>query len=129
MPLPRQLPASSFDPRFRDLLLAGAIKRLELKCATGRQARELRKRLHAFRQAVRREGREEYAALMRAIVTVEPPHPQHLGPSLLVVSPRDSKYNDILSQFEANPVSAPTLDDDPLAAFSPLGQNNAEEQK
>lgn len=86
-------PLSSFNPRFRELLLAGAVGEVKLTCSSRSEATKLRQRLNQYRFAVKQHSPDDTASwepLYRCIV-----QQKH---SILVLRPRDSEFENVLDR-------------------------------
>ena len=87
-------PLSSFDPRFRDLLLDGAKAVIELPCNSRGEATRLRQRLNQYRFACKKHFGEadphEWEPLYRCIVQQRA--------ATLILRPRDSEFDSVLSR-------------------------------
>ena len=86
-------PLSSFNPRFRELLLQGAVGEVKLTCASRSEATKLRQRLNQYRFAVKQHSPDDTASwepLYRCIV-----QQKH---SILVLRPRDSEFETVLDR-------------------------------
>ena len=98
------IPLSSFDPRFRNLLLEGAKAPLEVPCASRSEAVRLRQRLNQYRFACKQHfasEAHEWEPLYRCIV-------QQNG-NTLVLRPRDSEFDTALSAAGLSPQGAQIL--------------------
>jgi hypothetical protein len=101
-------PLSSFDPRFRELLLQGAKEVVEIPCASRSEAVRLRQRLNQYRFAAKQYfGEADHSAwepLYRCIVQQKD--------TVLLLRPRDSEFDKALGLAGALPKAAAVLPDD-----------------
>lgn len=96
-------PASSFGPELLALLKSGAESRVEIPFAKGKDAIRLRHRIHQLRAAMRRDKHPDWEQVYRTQVLLEGPHikpgvPDPNQPQVLVVSPRDSEFNEAIQR-------------------------------
>ncbi len=92
-----RLPLSSFDPRFRELLMRGAVKEFSITCETIREARAMRARIHTYRSQAKMHygdaGRAEWEPLyLCRIVLVKSPAIR------LCFEPRQAEFDHLLSK-------------------------------
>lgn len=95
---PPDLPLSSFDPRYKELLLRGAQKEFTLTFETLKEARGFRALIHTYRSRAKKHfgdaGREEWEPLyLCAIYLVKAPAIQ------LRFAPRHDQFSHILAQL------------------------------
>lgn len=95
MNLPRDLPLTAIDPRYRDLLLRGSRERFILPCQDEKQATRFRQTLQAFRHRMKKHhgdsasGRAEWEPLYGCIIRKDGSH--------LIFEPRFAEFDDVLS--------------------------------
>lgn len=104
-----KLPLSSFDPRYRVLLLAGTRQRLELPAMEHGRATKLRQDMQEYRVTAKREKQPDWEPLYQSIVRLERLTETH---SRIVIEPRNSSFNDVLPNLEevAKQVGEPATD-------------------
>lgn len=115
MTAPKYLPLAAFPRSFRALLLKGALEEVQVKCASLRQARALRTRLHHFRRTARLEKDPVWEQLFRPIITVP-----ETDPPVCLIRPRDLEFSDVLAAAGIEDATADELISpgyDPLAEF------------
>jgi hypothetical protein len=112
MNMPRDLPLSSVDPRYRDLLLRGSRERFLLTCESEKQATRFRQTLQAFRFRMKKHhgdtsaGRAEWEPLYGCIIRKD-------GCSL-IFEPRFAEFDSVLG---GTPLpTAPRIDASDLLA-------------
>ncbi|MGH7472325.1 MAG: hypothetical protein ACREJW_00120 [Candidatus Methylomirabilales bacterium] len=90
-------PLESFDPRFRSILLAGALRTITLPFPTHKQAAAFQVRLHTYRSRVRKElGQPAAAPLYRCRTSLRAAESGH--GFILVLHPWDSEHNSIFEK-------------------------------
>lgn len=99
------VPIESFDPRLKDLLIQGATQRVEIPCETQHQRTALRNQLFDYRARAREQKLEGAAQLYRAKVSFASTE-EH--PYLLIIAPRGSEFDSILSRAKVMGAQAPT---------------------
>lgn len=122
-----EMPISSFDPRYGELILRGAVERVEVKQTSRKDARRLANLLITFRARMKREYLGKDASKW------EPYYGAIIGVSedgfSTVIRPRDQEAEHLLQNIsiggntvagiEGKPIEAglPAFDHDPLAEF------------
>lgn len=118
MPTTTNLPLSSFDPRYKQLLLRGAGERFEVPCSSLKEARALRARIHTFRSRAKKHfgdrQREEWEPLFQCIIFLRE------APLRLIFTPRSSEFDAALFSIPLSGKSAP-----PLAAPEPRSERDS----
>lgn len=101
-----RFPLESFDPRFRELLLKGAVEEIVLEFDTARKAIAFQQRLHTYRSQVRKSGDETYTLLYRAR-TSRRDHGTKDDPSTLKIFPADSQWGKVFEQVDLTHIPMP----------------------
>lgn len=100
MPRPSKYPISSFDPRFRELLLKGAMEEIRLDFPTKKAAIAFQQRLQLYRATVRKEGKpEEYEILYRCRTSRRDSGTMN-DPSTLYIRPNDIQFSQVFDQVD-----------------------------
>lgn len=118
------VPIEAFDPRIKQLLLDGSVKRIEVPCISSSQRVALRNQLFDYRARAREQGVADATSLYRAKVTFGPIRGEgeaRVYP--LIIAPRGSEFDSVLSQ--ASVVAAPAIL--PEEAPDPLDELKVEE--
>lgn len=110
------IPLSSFDPRFRQLLLRGSQERFVLECETPSEANTLRANLHTFRAQTKKQRPDDRSAwepLYGCIISIEG--------AKLILKPRRSILDRIFGDDSIPETTSPSSQNesrpDPLAEF------------
>lgn len=102
-----KLPLSSFDPRYRDLLLRGAKERFILPTPSLADARNLRARIHTYRSKAQAEGVADWEQLYHCKILAYSAVPDAKGNAgRLEFVPRTEEFSDILSAAGVTTVAA-----------------------
>lgn len=120
----RDMPLSSFDPRYKTLILQGCKERVEIRQTTRKDAARLRNLLTTFRARMMKEwkGKDEsqWEPLYGAIIGLSE------DGYATVIRPRDQEAEHLLKNITINEVATPLLSApdaalsvDPLAEFDP----------
>lgn len=89
------LPLSSFDPRFRELLLRGAREAFLLPCTDSREATALRHRVQEYRsQCKKQREAAEWEPLYQCIIRIVI---DDNGNTCLLFQPRSQEFDHLLS--------------------------------
>lgn len=131
MPAPKDLPLTSFDPRYKDLMLRGAREEFTIPCESAAQAFRLQGSMQSFRARMKKHhgenGKAEWEPLYGCIISLRK------SPPSLVLKPRTQMFSSILDKIApaapTNMNQSPPLDEwpasesglthDPLADFEP----------
>jgi hypothetical protein len=116
------VPIEAFDPRLRQLLVDGSVKRMEVPCTSSSQRTALRNQLFDYRARAREQKLEGATQLYRAKVTFGATRgegEERVWP--LVIAPRGSEFDDVLGKAEQRE-AAPTI-----ATLDPLDDLKVEE--
>lgn len=125
----RDMPLTTFDPRYKELILRGCRERVEIKQQFRKDAARLRNLLTTFRARMRAEwkGKDDgqWEPLYGAIIGLSDD-----GYST-VIRPRAQEAEHLLSNITFSEVSEPlssapqsALESDPLAEFDPPDGEN-----
>jgi len=109
------VPIEAFDPRIKQLLLDGSIKRMEVPCTSSSQRTALRNQLFDYRARAREQKLEGAVQLYRAKVTFAPVRgegEERVWP--LIIAPRGSEFDDVLGQAHVQEAVPIVASGDPL---------------
>jgi hypothetical protein len=130
------MPLSSFDPRYRVLLLDGAKAETRIPCADLKAARRMRALICSYRGRMKKHFGEkramEWEPLYQTIVSVDEDKNE------VVLRPRSTEFESLLRPgFDVTvrepegesvvPLESPTLTEDPLAIFEPEEEERKDE--
>jgi hypothetical protein len=85
-------PIESFDPRFRQVLLEGALKEIIIRFENPGAAKSFQTRLHLYRSQVKHSGDTEWSQLYRARTSRKN--------NILRVYPADSEFEKAFEQLD-----------------------------
>lgn len=108
---------SSFDSRFKDLLLMGSLKPITLHFPDRASAEKFRVRLHTYRARARKELSPAEATPLERCKVAFRPHPS--GQATIILSPWDTEFSPIFEQAGLRRPSASTPPADLLADLAP----------
>jgi hypothetical protein len=106
------IPIESYDPRLKQLLLDGSVKRIEIPCESHSQRISLRNQLLNYRARARELKMDGVAQLYRAKITASESRDD--APYLLVIAPRGSEFDSILDKASESSAVPATAGGDPL---------------
>lgn len=128
-----QMPVSSFDPRYKELLLKGCHELVEVPCNSEKDAHRLQSLLCTFRARMKKhhgeEGRAHWEPLYGVIVT------KSADLRSVVLRPRSSEFDSLVSGpiKSSSPLDGPLetneLSSDPLEEFMPLPDSMREDDQ
>lgn len=110
------LPLSSYDPRYRLLLLQGTVARFSLPAMEYGRAVKLRQQIQSYRSLAKRENAPDWEPLYQAMLRIERlPN----GEALLIIEPRAKQFDDVLPTLrtvvESGPIAVPEGGGEPVA--------------
>lgn len=120
MPIPKNYPLESFDPRFEQLLLRGARgEDFVIPCESTSQATRLQHMLLSYRHRAKQqfgdEQREKWQPLFTAAIGLQK---DAAGKKTIVhIYSRHAEFGSVLNNIMPSSAVAPALDSDPLADF------------
>lgn len=111
-----QMPLTSFDPRYKDLLLKGCHERVEIPTNSEKDAHRLQSLLCTFRARAKKENVEGWEALYGTIVT------KTADLKGVLLRPRADELDTLISGEikTSSPIEPEVLKNDPLAEFLPV---------
>lgn len=120
MPIPKDYPLESFDPRFEELLLRGARgEDFTIMCKSAAQAFRLQHMLHNYRHRAKKhygdEQPERWKSLFAAAVGIL--KDEYGRKTIVHIYSRRNEFNDLLDNIISP--SALDLPEDPLDEFEP----------
>lgn len=111
------IPLEGFDPRLKELLTQGSVKRIDIPCESAHQRTALRNQLYTYRALARKENLPDAKNYYRASITHGG---ERDGKFWLTIAPRGSEFDKVLADLKSSSVvhTQPGLESsDPLDSF------------